>query len=109
MRLDVKNELPAQALLPRQTQFRLARLGFVDLEYVAAIDLIHSQEGRGHSTAGAHKLTAAEAQAFAVDVGQFEDSLLKSFLDFALRRRKIFTVRHDLGRDRRRRGSRFST
>jgi hypothetical protein len=61
------------ALRPRQHQLRLARLGFVDLEHVAAVDLLHGQECGGHAAARPHELPAAQAEPLGVGVGQFQN------------------------------------
>src|SRR5215472_10533611 len=108
MGLDIENELSGQALRPRQHQLRLVRLGGVDLKYVA-IDLVHGEKGRSHAAARLHELPPAQAKPLTADVGQLKDPPLHALLCLALRRREIFSIRHDLGRYRGRGGSRFSS
>ena len=100
MRLDIENELPGEALRARPRQLRLARLGRVDLEHAAAVDLVHGQKSGGHAAARLHELPAAQAEPLAVGVGQLEDAPLDALLRLALRRRKILAIGHDLGRYR---------
>ena len=101
MGLDVEDELPGQVLGAGQQQLGLARLGGLDLEHAAAVDLVHGDERGGHAAAGLHELPAAEPEPLAVGVGQFEDSPLDALLRLALRGWKILAVRHDLGGYRR--------
>src|SRR6516164_5285155 len=108
MGLDIEDELSGQALLARPHQLGLVRLGLYDLEYVGTIDLVHSYKGGGHATACLHELPAAQAEPFAVDVGQLQNSPLDTLLLLALRRWKILAVRYDLGGYRGCRRSRFS-
>src|SRR5437899_6654955 len=97
MGLDIENELSSQALRACPHQLRLVRLGRRDLEHVGTIDLVHSYKGGGHAAACLHELPTAQAEPFAVDVGQLQNSPLHAFLRLALRRWKILTVRYDLG------------
>ena len=109
VRLHVEDELPGQALCSRHHQLRLARLGLLHLEHVAAVDLLHGQKCGGHAAARVHELPAAQAEPLGVGIRQLQDPPLEALLRLALRRRKIFAVRYDLGRDRRRSRSRFGT
>src|SRR5262249_59689136 len=96
------------ALRARQHQLRLVRLGRVDLKYVA-IDLVHGEKGRSHAAARLHELPPAQAKPLTADVGQLKDPPLHALLCLALRRRGIFSIRHDLGRYRGCGGNRFSS
>src|SRR5262245_31293139 len=109
MRLHVEDELAGEALGARLHQLGLARLGGRDLEHGRAVDLVHRQERRGHAAARLQELPPAQAETFAVVVGQLEDAALDALLDFALGRREILAVRHDLGGYRGCSGSRFGT
>src|SRR5262245_19624889 len=109
MRLHVENELTAQALRPCPGELGLARLGRVDLEYAGAIDLVHGEKGSGHAAARLHELPAAQSETLAVVVGELKDAPLDALLRLALRRRKIFTIGHNLRWDRRGGGSRLCT
>src|SRR5262249_59895938 len=90
MGLDIENELPGQALRPRQHQLRLVRFGRVDLKYVA-IDLVHGEKSRSHAAARLHELPPAQAKPLTADVGQLKDPLLHALLCLALRRRELFS------------------
>src|ERR1051326_8517095 len=85
MGLDVEDELPSERLRARQHQLRFVRLGLLDLEYVAAVDLLHGEESRGHAAARAHELPAAQPEPFAVGIGQFENPPLEPLPRLALR------------------------
>src|SRR6516165_7608432 len=84
------------------------RLGCSDLEHVGSIDLVHGYKGGGHAAACLHELPAAQAEPFAVNIGQLQNSPLDALLRLALRRWKILAVRYDLGGYRSCGRSRFS-
>src|SRR5262249_2215855 len=109
MGLDIEDELSGQALGARQHQLRLACLGLIDLEHVAAVDFPHGEKRGGHAATRAHELAAAQPEPLTVYFSQFEDPPLEALLRLALRGRKILTVRYDLGRYRRCGRSRFGT
>src|SRR5215216_5730321 len=73
MGLDIEDELARQGLGSRARQFGFARLGRCNLEHVRAIDLVHSDERRGHAATRLHELPSAQAKSFAVFLGQLED------------------------------------
>ena len=109
VRLDIENELTAEALRPGPRELGFASLGGSDLEHARTVDLVHGQKGRRHPTAGLHELPAAQAQTLAVIVGQLEDAPFDAFLRVALRRRQKFTIGNNLSWYRCGGGSRFST
>jgi len=61
---------------------------------------VHGQEGRRHAPRPCQELTAAHAELLGRAVGELERPGLHALLPFRLRRRHVFTVRDDLGRNR---------
>jgi hypothetical protein len=99
--LHVEDELAGQSLRARLRQLGLVRLGRRHLEDVAAVDLVHGDEGRGHATARAQELAAVEAEPGRIGIGKLDDAALDPLLGRTLPGRQILAVGDDLGRDRR--------
>ena len=99
--LHVEDELAGQALRARLRQLGLARLGRRHLEDVAAVDLVHGNEGRRHAATRAQELPAIEAEPLGIRIGELDDPPLDFLLGGALPWRQILAVGDDLGRDRR--------
>src|SRR5215207_7130630 len=79
MGLDIEDELARQGLGSRARQFGFARLGRCNLEHVRAIDLVHSDERRGHAATRLHELPSAQAKSLAVFLGPRKSAARRAF------------------------------